>query len=348
MSYGGWSDFRSDTVTRPTAEMYAAMAAAELGDDVLGDDPSVRELEETAAELIGKEAALFVPSGTMGNTIALKVHDCRGREVMLEEKCHILLFEAGNIGNLIGAIPRALPSRKGRLNPADLAEAWKPAGNMHVAPSAGICLENSHNYHGGAVLSPADLQAVAAFAREKQLFLHLDGARVFNAACSLEVSAAEIAAPCDSIMFCLSKALSAPIGSILAGSRDFIAASRLARKQFGGALRQAGILAACGLVALKQMRARLSEDHARARRLASGLAEISGLKIDPAEVQTNIIIVELAAPGLDNSRVCAGLKKAGVLALPFGPGRVRMITHKDIDDADLERALQAWPQALAY
>jgi len=347
MAYQGWSDFRSDTVTRPTPEMYRAMTEAELGDDVLGDDPTVKELEETAAEMIGKEAAVFVPSGTMGNTIALKVHDSRGREVLLEEKSHVLLFEAGNIGNLIGAIPHPLPSKTGTMRVSDLAAAYKAPGNMHVAPSAGICLENSHNYHGGAVVSLADMQAMSAFAREKKLFLHLDGARVFNAACALGVSAADIAAPCDSIMFCLSKGLSAPIGSILAGKRDFIAAARLARKQFGGALRQSGILAACGLVALKVMSGRLAEDHRRARRLAEGLAAVAALRIDPDQVQTNIIIVELAAKGLENVAVCAELKKEGVLALPFGPGRIRMITHKDIDDADVERALLAWKKVTA-
>jgi len=348
MSYQGWSDFRSDTVTRPTPEMYEAIRTAELGDDVLGDEPTVQKLERTAAEMTGKEAALFVPSGTMGNTIALFVHPTRAREVLLEEKCHILQFEAGNIGTLIGAVPHPLPSRRGLIDMKELQAGYKAPGNMHVAPTAGICLENTHNYHGGAVLPISYLREVHSFAREKGLFMHLDGARMFNAAVSLGVDVTEITACFDTVMFCLSKGLASPVGSMLVGSKEFIAMARFARKQFGGALRQSGILAACGLVSLQTMTRKLTDDHRRAQTFAQAIAKIPGLDISPVEVESNIVIFTVRKEGWSNDRLCGEMKKEKVLALTFGPGRVRMIVHKDIDDADINRAVESLRTILGH
>jgi threonine aldolase len=339
MSYQGWSDFRSDTVTRPTAEMRKAMAEAEVGDDVLGDDPTVIRLQELAAELTGKEAGLFIPSGTMGNTIALMVHGCRAKEVMVEEKCHIYNFECGNMSHLAGAVPRPLPSDRGMIALADLESNFKGIGAAHMAPTAGICLENSHNYHGGAVMPMEYMEAVAAFARSRHLFLHLDGARIFNAAAFLKVDVRRIAQPFDSVMFCLSKGLAAPVGSMLVGSRGFIDEAHSVRKQLGGGMRQVGILAAAGMIALQKMRLRLEDDHRRARRLADAIAEMPGLSIRPSDVQSNIVIFTVRSNAIDSNSLIRRMKEDRVLSLPFGTGRVRMVVHNDIDDADIERAI---------
>lgn len=339
MSYQGYADFRSDTVTRPTPEMRRAMAAAEVGDDVLGDDPTVHRLEELAAGILAKEAALFVPSGTMGNTIALMVHNSRGKEVLLEEKSHIYLYEAGNVAHLVGALPRTFPSQLGRISLVDLEASIKDDSDPHQAASGGIALENTHNYHGGTTLPVDYLCQVGEFARRRHLFLHLDGARIFNAATAMKIDAAAIAQPCDSVMFCLSKGLAAPIGSLLVGNRDFIARARQVRKQLGGGMRQVGILAAAGIIALDTMRLRLEDDHRRARHLAAGLAGIKGLAIEPPDVQTNIVILRMVSKRIDPEELVQRMAAAGVLALTFGPGRVRLVTHNDIDDADVEKAL---------
>ncbi len=341
MAYMGWSDFRSDTVTRPTPEMRRAMAEAEVGDDVLGDDPTVLKLQDLAAAILGKEAALFVPSGTMGNTMALLTHRCRGKQVLLEEHCHIYKYEAGNISNLAGALPKPLTSVRGRMAGEDLQAAANNPADLHLAAAAGVCLENSHNYHGGAVLPLEYIEEVGRWARSRQLFLHLDGARIFNAATRLKIQASAIARPCDSVMFCLSKGLAAPVGSLLLGRKEFIAEAKRERKRLGGGMRQAGVLAAAGIIALQTMSQRLEEDHARARRLAEGIAGISGLTIDPDEVETNIVIFQVAAARLSTAALCEKLKELHVLALPFGAGRVRLVTHNDIDDADVQKALQA-------
>ncbi len=347
MGYRGISDFRSDTVTRPTESMRRAMYEAEVGDDVLGDDPTVRRLEELAAEKIGKEAALFVPSGTMGNTVALKVAVPAGKEVLLEEKCHIYNFECGNISNIVGALPRPLPSQRGKI-PLELLKANLHRNTRaHVPETAAVTLENTHNYWGGAVLEPEYIKQVGEFARREGLHFHIDGARIFNAAVALGVDARVLAEPAHSVMFCLSKGLSAPIGSILAGSREFIEEARKVRKQLGGGMRQVGVIAAAGIVALQEMVERLAEDHRRARRLADGLSQIRGIRINPEEVQTNIVIFELDQSVMKVEAFLAELGKRGVLALPFGPARVRMVTHKDIDDGDVERALRAAREILS-
>lgn len=339
MSYQGWSDFRSDTVTRPTPAMRRAMAEAEVGDDVLGDDPTVQRLESTAAERVGKEASLFMASGVMGNTVALLAHGVRGREVLVEEFCHILLYEEGNIAALAGAVPRTFPSRFGLPAEVDLDARFNPKTADHQIPTAGLCLENSHNYHGGTVIGTGDMARLGRYARERGLFLHLDGARLFHAAASLGVAPDELAAPVDSLMFCLSKGLAAPVGSMLCGSRDFIAAARHYRRTLGGAMRQVGVLAAAGLVALREMTLRLPDDIARARRLAVAMAEMPGLTIDPDSVATNIVIVTVGEPARSVEEIVRELHAERVLALPFGPGRIRFVTHADIDDADIERAV---------
>ncbi len=340
MSYKGISDFRSDTVTRPTEKMREAMYKAEVGDDVLGDDPTVIRLEELAAEKLGKESALFVPSGTMGNTIAIKVAIPQGTEVLLEEKSHIYNFECGNISRIVGALPRPIKSSRGKIPLESLEFNFHRGERAHIPDTAGITLEDTHNYWGGAVLEPEYLAQVSKFAKKKGIHFHLDGARIFNAAIALSVDAKELAKHADSVMFCLSKGLGAPIGSMLAGTKEFIESARLVRKFLGGGMRQAGVIAAAGIVAIQEMIDRLGDDHIRAKKLALGISEIEGIIIDPQEVQTDIVIFEVDPEKLSVEEFLEELGKRGVLALSFGPGRVRMVTHKDIDDKDVERAIK--------
>jgi len=339
MGYRGISDFRSDTVTRPTEEMRKAVYEAEVGDDVMRDDPTVLRLEELAAELMGKEAALFVPSGTMGNTIALKIAVGEGYEVLVEEKSHIYNFESGNVARIVGALPRPLPSNRGEIPLEVLEENFHIGERVHVPPTRALALEDTHNYWGGAVLSLDYLEKAYRFTREKGIHLHLDGARIFNAAIAQGVETKEIARYSDTVMFCISKGLSAPVGSLLAGPKEFIEQAISVRKYLGGGMRQVGILAAAGIVALTRMVDRLAEDHSRAKKLARGLSGIKGIEINPDEVQTNIVIFKLTS--MEVPRFLEELKKEGVLALGFGPSRVRMVLHKDIDDQDVEKALRA-------
>ncbi len=339
MGYRGIFDFRSDTVTRPTEEMRRAMYQAEVGDDVLRDDPTVLRLEELAAEKLGKEAALFVPSGTMGNTIALKVAVGEGNEILLEEKSHIYNFESGNVSRIVGALPRPLPSKRGTVPLEVLRENIHGGDRLHIPPTVALSLENTHNYWGGAVLKPTYLEEVGKFSREMGLHFHMDGARIFNAAVALGIPAGELASHAHSVMFCVSKGLSAPVGSLLVGNRELVERALRVRKFLGGAMRQAGILAAAGIVALTKMVDRLAEDHARARKLALGLSAMDGIEIDPAEVETNIVIFRLRK--MEVPVFLENLKKEGILALGFGKSRVRMVLHKDLDDRDVEKALRA-------
>ncbi len=337
-------DLRSDTVTQPTPAMRRAMADAEVGDDVYGEDPTINRLQERAAEIFEKEAALFVPTGSMGNQIAVKLHTRPGTEVVIEERGHIYNYEMAAMSAISGALARPVKSGDGtgRLAWADIAHAihGKDAP-YYVAPTALIALENSHNLAGGVCLTRERTAEICDAAHALQLPVHLDGARIFNAATALDETVAALARPVDSVMFCLSKGLGAPVGSMLLGTRAFIAEARQWRKLLGGGMRQAGVLAAAGLVALTESPAGLHEDHANARRLAEGISELHGLSIDPTTVQTNIVIFDTSRTNLAADEICARLRSEhNVLASGFGTA-IRMVTHYDVSRADIEHALVA-------
>ncbi len=335
-------DLRSDTVTLPSPRMREAMYRAELGDDVFGEDPTVNRLQEMAAERLGKEAGLFVVSGTMGNLVSLLTHCGRGDEIIVGDRAHIFLFEAGGASALGGIHVHTIPNTAdGALDPADVQEAVRADGNVHFPRSRLLCLENTHNRCGGAVLSPVQMRSLAAVARNHGLRLHVDGARIFNAAVALGVSARELAAEADSVTFCLSKGLAAPVGAVICGSREFIAEARRSRKAVGGGMRQAGILAAAGIVALEEMIDRLAEDHANARLLAEAIAGMPGLEIDPATVRTNIVIYNVTHPSLTPAQVSAALKERGVLINPTEGRSMRAVTHYGIERGDVEKAIVA-------
>jgi len=330
-------DLRSDTVTRPDAEMRRAMAEAEVGDDVFGEDPTVRRLEERAAELVGMEAALFVPSGTMGNQIALHLHGSPGCEVWCEASSHVLLYEMGAMAALSGLLPRTVASEGGILDPERLAAAI-PAEAPYRARPRILVIENSHNMTGGRVTDRERTEALLAVARGRGLAAHLDGARLFNAAVALGVEVSELAAGFESVMFCLSKGLGAPIGSLLCGEKAWIAEAWRVRKMFGGGMRQVGVLAAAGLVALEKGPENLRRDHENASLLAAGIAEIHGLEIDPETVETNIVIFRVTAPG-DASRLMTLLGERGVASLAIGADEMRLVTHRDVSRQDVEKTL---------
>ncbi|MGE5342620.1 MAG: threonine aldolase family protein [Candidatus Omnitrophota bacterium] len=345
MSYNGISDFRSDTVTRPTEEMRKAMVNAEVGDDVFGDDPTVNKLEALAAEKVGKEAALFVPTGTMGNTIAMVLCAGGGKEVIMEEKCHILNFEAGNIARIAHAVPRGLPSDRGEIPLTVLEENIHASLRDHMPQTTAIALENSHNTWGGAVLGLDYLSRVSELAQKYRLHVHLDGARLFNASVALSVDVKAITQHVDTLMFCLSKGLCAPVGSILAGPKAFIKEARVVRKYLGGGMRQVGLIAAAGLVAMETMVDRLADDHRRARQLAERISDLKAIAVNREHVQTNFVMIQLNTMTADT--FLKKLAEKGVWALPFNSTLVRMVTHKDIDDADVERAVNAIREIVA-
>lgn len=332
-------DLRSDTVTRPTAAMRRAMAEAEVGDDVYGEDPTVNRLEHRAAEIAGKEAALFVPSGTMGNTIALKLHTSHGQEVICDARAHILDYELAMLAWFSGCVARPIPTTDGILSWDDIRPRVRPLG-PHWAPTGAISLENTHNMAGGTVYSQEAIDEICDRAHERGLPVHMDGARVFNAAAATGRPVHEIVSKVDTVMFCLSKALGAPVGSMLAGTADHIARGRLLRKRLGGGMRQAGVLAAAGLIALEESPAGLVEDHRNARFLAEGLAEIRGIAIDPAAVRTNIAIFDVSATGIAPADFSARLKSRGVLINAIDGRRMRAVTHYDVDRAACETALR--------
>jgi threonine aldolase len=339
------SDFRSDTVTRPTPSMRRAMAEAVVGDDVLGDDPTVQELEVLAAGIMGKEAALFVPSGTMGNSVAVKAWTRELEEVIVEARSHIFNMESTHLTFISRVTPRPLGSRRGAMNPDEVeVNIRKPS--VHIPQTSLVCVENTHNSWSGAVLPLANLKAVRAVADKHGIRVHLDGARIFNASTASGIPVKDYAAQADSVMFCLSKGLSAPVGSMLAGPRGFIDYARRIRKALGGGMRQSGVLAAPGIIALTEMVGRLGEDHARANKLASAIAGLPGVKLDPGDVETNIVIFGLSHPRVSIAEFIAELRKRRVLALATGGG-VRFVTHKDIDDEDVERAIVAFQEILA-
>lgn len=329
-------DLRSDTVTRPTPAMRQAMAGAEVGDDVFGDDPTVHRLEERIADLLGKEASVFVPSGTMGNQIALRAHTQPGDEVLVEAQAHIYYYEAGGPAALSGVMCRCLNGRRGIFSGAEVESVLRPA-DVHFAPTRLVCVENTHNRGGGKVWSLAEVESVANAARRHGLALHLDGARLWNASVASGVAERDYAAPFDTVNVCFSKGLGAPVGSALAGTRELINRARRFRKQFGGGMRQAGILAAGALHALEHHRARLAEDHAHARRLAEALADLPTVNVDPASVETNMVLIRVTAGRAP--AIAAQLKDHGVWVLPTGPDTLRAVTNLDVSAADLEAAI---------
>jgi threonine aldolase len=331
-------DLRSDTVTKPTPAMRRAMAEAEVGDDVYGEDPTVNRLEERAAEIMGKEAALFVPSGTMGNTIAVKLHTRHGQEVICEARSHVFNYELAMMAWFAGCVPRPIQAEHGILAWRLIEPHIRPLG-PHWAPTGLIVLENTHNMAGGTVYPPDVFREICDRAHALGLRVHLDGARLFNAATSLGCPVHELARGADTVMFCLSKGLGAPVGSLLVGSRDAIAEARLYRKRLGGGMRQAGVLAAAGLIALEQMPARLHEDHRNARLLAQALAEMPGVTI-PHPVQTNIVIMDISATGISAPDLSARLKTQGLLINPTGSHQLRLVTHYDVSETDCVRAIE--------
>ncbi len=330
-------DLRSDTVTKPDAEMRRAMAEAEVGDDLFGEDPTVRRLEEEGAAAMGMEASLFVPSGTMGNEIALHLFGRPGGEVICDAESHIVWFEGSAMAALSGLLPRTIPSRDGLLDPAAVEAALAPE-QVWRARTVLIEVENTHNMAGGTVYDRARLEAIQAVARRHGLPAYLDGSRIFNAAVALGVDASALAAGFDALMFSLSKGLGAPIGSLLCGGRDFIREARRVRKMFGGAMRQVGVVAAAGLVALRKGPALLAADHENAARLARALAELPGIGIDPASVYTNIVIFRLTQGPA--AAFVARLKEAGVLAVALGADKVRFVTHRDVNRNQILEAIE--------
>ncbi len=339
-------DFRSDTVTLPTPQMRAAMAQAELGDDVMGEDPTINRLEEMAAARLGKAAALFTASGTMGNLVALLTHCGRGDEVIVGDRAHMFINEVGGMAALGGIQPHTLPNQDDGTLALDAITHAIRGDNVHYPRTRMIALENTHNNCAGAPLAPDYLQAVYTLAQKNHLRVHTDGARIFNAAVALNLPVADLARYTDSISFCLSKGLSAPVGSLLCGSRDFIAEARRQRKMVGGGMRQAGILAAAGIVALDTMVERLADDHANAKRLAEGLADLPGIVLDPARIQTNIIFFDVTN-GMTAAQLAERLAREGVFIGAFGERHVRVVTHYGIARAEIETALLAVQRALA-
>lgn len=331
-------DLRSDTVTRPSPAMRRAMAEAPVGDDVFGEDPTVRGLEERAAELLGQPAGLFVPSGTMGNQVAIAVHCGRGDEVILEARSHVYNFELAGLSALSGAAPRPVAASRGLLTPELVRGALFP--DAYYLPRARLLvLENTHNIAGGTVHSLAEHAACLEAARDAGLAVHLDGARLFNAALVAGCAPADFGSGVDSVMSCLSKGLGAPVGSVVCGSQAFVEEGRRVRKRLGGGMRQAGVLAAAGLVALEEGPPLLAEDHRRAAELAAALAELPGAELSPEDVETNILVV--GTRGRSAAAVVAALEERGVRAVSIGPHAVRFVTHRDVDDAGIERATAA-------
>jgi len=340
-------DLRSDTFTKPTPKMRRAMAEAEVGDDVWGEDPTVNRLEQRAAEILGKQAALFVPSGTMGNTIGIKVNTNHGEEVICDDRAHILDWELSMTAWFSGCLVRTIPTSDGVLRWSAIEPALRHGG-PHNSGTSLIHMEHPHNMGGGTLYPLEEIDTICDVARARGLRVHMDGARIFNAVAASGVPAARIASKVDTVMFCLSKGLGAPVGSMLVGSQDAIARGRLYRKRLGGGMRQAGVLAAAGLIALEEMPARLSEDHANAKLLAEGLAKLPGVSIDPKSVVTNIVIFDIAESGMPPSAFAAEAKARGVLLAQAHGTRIRLVTHLDVSRQNCEQALEAIASVLVH
>ena len=339
-------DLRSDTLTRPTAAMSRAMAEADVGDDVFGEDPTVKKLEAIAADRMGKQAALFVASGTMGNLVSLLAHCARGEEIILGSLAHTFYFEQGGSAAVGGIHPRTLPNQPdGTLTLSDIEGAIRP-DNVHFPRTRLIVIENTHNLCGGHPLDVDYMNAVGDVARRHGLKIHVDGARFFNAAAALDVPPAKLAADADSVSFCLSKGLGAPVGSVVCGNHEFISEARRARKILGGGMRQAGVLAAAGIVALNEMVDRLTEDHANARKLAEGLASMPGVLIDPNQIHTNIVYFGVDRQDMSAEELVRHLEDKGARTLPVGPGRIRAVTHYHISSQDIDFVLGVFAKVL--
>jgi threonine aldolase len=338
-------DLRSDTVTRPTPEMRAAMAAAEVGDDVYGEDPTVNLLEKRAAEMFGREAALFVPTGTMGNQIGIRLHTQPGQEVICESRSHILDWEMASVAVFSGCVIRAVTTERGTLTWKDIEPVIYGRSSFRAATGL-IEIENTANLAGGVCTRVDVLDEICGRARERKLPVHLDGARIFNAATALGVDVKTLTRGFDTVMFCLSKGLCAPVGSMLVGSAELMERARIYRKALGGGMRQAGVLAAAGLIALEKMPARLHEDHANAKFLAEALSHMDGAIIDPETVETNIVIFKLAE-GIGAQDVVAQLKASGVLAGAVGPDAIRLVTHNDVSRPQCITAVEVLTEAIA-
>jgi threonine aldolase len=334
-------DLRSDTVTLPTPAMREAIYRAELGDDVFGEDPTTNRLEKLAAQRMGKEAALLVASGTMGNLVCLLTHCGRGEEVILGDQSHTFVYEAGGMSALGGIHPHTIANQPDGTMRLEDIEAAIRGDDVHFPRTRLICLENTHNRCNGSALTPQYTEAVAGLAKNRSLAVHLDGARIFNAAVALGVDVKELTRSVDSLSFCLSKGLSAPVGSVVCGSKKFIAQARRIRKVLGGGMRQAGIIAAAGIAALEQMVERIAEDHKNARRLTEGIARIEGLSIDLTRTQTNIVYFELATERLAGDKLVTELGKRGIKLLLVGPRRLRAVTHYGISAEDIDLTLTA-------
>lgn len=332
-------DLRSDTVTRPTAAMRKAMAEAEVGDDVFGEDPTVNRLQERAMERLGKEAALFVPSGIMANQLAVRLLTRPGDEVIIEAEAHIFHYEAGAGGALSGIQFYCLSGSRGILEANQVADAIR-TDEIYLPPTRLICLENTHNRGGGTIYPLDKIHAVARIAKNRGVAMHLDGARIFNASIASGIPAAEYAAPFETVSFCLSKGLGAPVGSMICTTRDRLPLLRRLRRMFGGGMRQAGILAAAGLYALDHHVERLANDHANARTLATALADLPGISINPDHVETNIVIFDISKTRYSPPRAVEALKKEGVLVVPFGKTLLRAVTHLDVSAEDIGKAIE--------
>ena len=331
-------DLRSDTVTLPTKEMIQSIAEAELGDDVSGEDPSVNRLEELSASMFGTESALLIPSGTQSNLVGLMTHCRPGDEVIMESASHIYYYEVGGMAAVAGLIPRLIKGTRGVFTPEQLKAAYR-GRDLHFPNPSLVEIENTHNRAGGTVWSPRQVREVADLAHDLGMAVHIDGARIFNAAVALDVEVSDFARHVDSISFCLSKGLAAPVGSLLVGSEALMARARKMRKMLGGGMRQAGIIAAPGIVALTKMVSRLKEDHDNALSLARGLSDMGELSIDMLSVQTNIVVADVSGTGMDGTEFIERARERGVLASSFGPEKVRFVTHYGIGANDIEEAL---------
>jgi threonine aldolase len=329
-------DLRSDTITRPVPEMRQAMANAEVGDDVFGDDPTITELETATAKILGKEAAVYVPSGTMANQLAVRCHTQPGDEILLDANAHIFWYEAGAPAALSGASCRVIQGTRGIFSVDQFVEALRPA-NIHLANTRLVALENTHNRGGGSIWPLDQLTDVCLAAREKNIVSHLDGARLWNASIATGISESDYAKHVDSVSVCFSKGLGAPVGSVLAGSSAFIDRARYFRKQFGGGMRQAGIIAAGALYALRHHRDRLKEDHDNARKLGLGLAEVPGIKIDSDSIVTNLVYFDVEH--MTATEMVLKLAQSGVLVMATSPSTIRAVTSLEVDDKDIDNVI---------